>query len=66
MAEQAIYDMLADYAYQLKLGIKPHESTQGHSLNSHTKGGFALDQIQLPLGHGSIKTTTSTQAFSQT
>jgi hypothetical protein len=29
MAEQAIYDMVADYAYQLNLGgITPHESTQ--------------------------------------
>ena len=57
MTEQAIYNMVAEYAEHLGFGkIAPHDLRRTFAKLAH-KGGSALDQIQLSLGHGSIQTT---------
>jgi site-specific recombinase XerD len=57
MTEQAIYNIVVEYAEVLGFGkIAPHDLRRTFAKLAH-KGGSALDQIQLSLGHGSIQTT---------
>lgn len=54
---QAIRDVVANYADKLKqAGIAPHDLRRTFAKLAY-KGGAALDQIQLSLGHESIQTT---------
>jgi len=57
MTEQAFYNMVIQYAEALGFAkIAPHDLRRTFAKLAH-KGGSALDQIQLSLGHGSIQTT---------
>ena len=57
ITEQAIYNVVAGYAEQLKSkGIAPHDLRRTFAQLAH-KGGSPIDQIQLSLGHDSINTT---------
>ena len=57
MTEQAIYNVVTEYADAAGCGeIAPHDLRRTFAKLAH-KGGSALDQIQLSLGHGSIQTT---------
>ncbi|HEV7744082.1 MAG TPA: tyrosine-type recombinase/integrase [Pyrinomonadaceae bacterium] len=57
MSEQAIYNVVGQYAEALSLGnIAPHDLRRSFAKLAH-KGGSGIDQIQLSLGHGSIQTT---------
>ena len=54
---QAIRNIVADYAEKLKhAGVAPHDLRRTFAKLAY-KGGAALDQIQLSLGHKSIQTT---------
>jgi integrase/recombinase XerD len=54
---QAIRNIVADYAQKLKhAGVAPHDLRRTFAKLAY-KGGAALDQIQLSLGHESIQTT---------
>jgi site-specific recombinase XerD len=54
---QAIYNIIVGYAKQLqKQGVAPHDLRRTFAKLAH-KGGAAIDQIQLSLGHESIQTT---------
>jgi site-specific recombinase XerD len=54
---QAIRNIVADYAEKLKhAGVAPHDLRRTFAKLAY-KGGAALDQIQLSLGHESIQTT---------
>jgi site-specific recombinase XerD len=54
---QAIYNIIVGYAEELKKkGVAPHDLRRTFAKLAH-KGGAAIDQIQLSLGHESIKTT---------
>jgi len=54
---QAIRNIVADYAEKLKHdGVAPHDLRRTFAKLAY-KGGAALDQIQLSLGHESIQTT---------
>jgi len=54
---QAIRNIVADYAQKLKhQGVAPHDLRRTFAKLAY-KGGAALDQIQLSLGHESIQTT---------
>ena len=57
LTEQAIYEIVTGYAEATGLGdVAPHDLRPTLAKLAH-KGGSALDQIQLALGHGSIQTT---------
>jgi integrase/recombinase XerD len=57
MTEQAIYNVVTEYARTAGQGeIAPHDLRRTFAKLAH-KGGSAVDQIQLSLGHGSIQTT---------
>jgi integrase len=57
MTPQAIRDVVNEYASSLGFdGIAPHDLRRTFAKLAH-KGGSGLDQIQLSLGHASIKTT---------
>jgi len=57
MSEQGIYNLVVEYGDALNFGrIAPHDLRRTFAKLAH-KGGSALDQIQLSLGHGSIQTT---------
>jgi len=57
MTEQAIYNVVIEYAETLNFGkIAPHDLRRTFAKLAH-QGGSTLDQIQLSLGHGSIQTT---------
>jgi len=57
MSSQAVYNMVIKYATALKLGkIAPHDLRRSFAKLAH-KGGGGIDQIQLSLGHASLKTT---------
>lgn len=57
MTEQAIYNVVSEYAARIgQANIAPHDLRRTFAKLAH-KGGSALDQIQLSLGHGSIQTT---------
>jgi site-specific recombinase XerD len=54
---QAIYNIIVGYARELqKHGVAPHDLRRTFAKLAH-KGGAAIDQIQLSLGHESIQTT---------
>jgi site-specific recombinase XerD len=54
---QAIYNIIVGYAHVLqKQGVVPHDLRRTFAKLAH-KGGAAIDQIQLSLGHESIQTT---------
>lgn len=54
---QAIYNIIVGYADELKnKGVAPHDLRRTFAKLAH-KGGAAIDQIQLSLGHESIQTT---------
>lgn len=54
---QAIYNIIVGYAGVLKKkGVAPHDLRRTFAKLAH-KGGAAIDQIQLSLGHESIQTT---------
>jgi site-specific recombinase XerD len=54
---QAIYNIIIGYAGGLeKKGVAPHDLRRTFAKLAH-KGGAAIDQIQLSLGHESIQTT---------
>jgi site-specific recombinase XerD len=54
---QAIYNIIVGYAEVLKnKGVAPHDLRRTFAKLAH-KGGAAIDQIQLSLGHESIQTT---------
>ena len=54
---QAIYNIIVGYAGELqKRGVAPHDLRRTFAKLAH-KGGSAIDQIQLSLGHESIQTT---------
>lgn len=57
MTSQAIHDAVKLYVVGLGLdGVAPHDLRRTFAKLAH-KGGAALEQIQLSLGHSSIKTT---------
>jgi integrase/recombinase XerD len=57
MTEQAIYNVVIEYAEMLSFGkIAPHDLRRTFAKLAH-QGGSTLDQIQLSLGHSSIQTT---------
>jgi len=57
ITEQAIYNIVAEYAERLGFGkLAPHDLRRTCAKLAH-KGGAALGQIQLSLGHASIQTT---------
>jgi len=57
MSSQAIYDVVSVYAQICKTPyIKAHDLRRTFAKLAH-KGGAGLDQIQLSLGHSSIRTT---------
>lgn len=54
---QAIYNIIVGYAEDLrKQGVAPHDLRRTFAKLAH-RGGAAIDQIQLSLGHESIQTT---------
>jgi site-specific recombinase XerD len=54
---QAIYNIIVGYSAALeKKGVAPHDLRRTFAKLAH-KGGAAIDQIQLSLGHESIQTT---------
>jgi site-specific recombinase XerD len=54
---QAVYNIIVGYAEDLeKKGVAPHDLRRTFAKLAH-KGGAAIDQIQLSLGHESIQTT---------
>lgn len=54
---QAIYNIIFGYAEELKKkGVAPHDLRRTFAKLAH-KGGAAIDQIQLSLGHESVQTT---------
>lgn len=54
---QAIYNIIVGYAGAMeKKGVAPHDLRRTFAKLAH-KGGAAIDQIQLSLGHESIQTT---------
>ena len=57
MSAQAVYNAVARYVADLGLGsVAPHDLRRTFAKLAH-KGGGALDQIQLALGHASLTTT---------
>jgi integrase/recombinase XerD len=65
MTAQAIRDAVTQYAQSIGLGeIAPHDMRRTFAKLAH-KGGSGLDQIQLSLGHASIKTTEKYLGVSQ-
>lgn len=56
MSPQAIRDIVIKYGNELSLGIAAHDLRRTFAKLAH-KGGAQLEQIQLSLGHSSIKTT---------
>ena len=57
ITSQAIYNIIVGYGEELKSkGVAPHDLRRTFAKLAH-KGGAAIDQIQLSLGHESIQTT---------
>lgn len=56
MTAQAIHDVVKEYAALVEISIAPHDLRRTYAKLAH-KGGAALEQIQLSLGHASIRTT---------
>jgi len=56
ISSQAIWGVVTEYAARLKLKVAPHDLRRTFAKLAH-KGGSGIEQIQLSLGHASIKTT---------
>lgn len=56
MTPQAVHDLVKKYAGACGFGLAAHDLRRTFAKLSH-KGGSTIDQIQLSLGHASIKTT---------
>lgn len=57
LSPQSLRDIVVEYATRLGLGaLAPHDLRRTFAKLSH-KGGAQLEQVQLSLGHSSIKTT---------
>jgi len=56
MTAQAIYNVVDEHATAAGLGVAAHDLRRTFAKLAH-KGGAALEQIQLTLGHSSIQTT---------
>ena len=56
LTPQAVYNVVGEYASQIGLTLAAHDLRRTFAKLAH-KGGSGLDQIQLSLGHASIKTT---------
>lgn len=56
MTDQAIYNLVAEYADALGYGVAAHDLRRTFSKLAH-KAGAPIEQIQLSLGHSSIQTT---------
>lgn len=56
LTPQAVYNVVAQYADEAGLQVAAHDLRRTFAKLAH-KGGAALDQIQLTLGHSSIRTT---------
>ncbi|MBV9357805.1 MAG: tyrosine-type recombinase/integrase [Chloroflexi bacterium] len=56
MSTQAIADVVAAYAVPLGIDVAPHDCRRTFAKLA-AKGGARLEQIQLSLGHASIRTT---------
>jgi integrase len=56
LTPQAVYNVVAQYAEEAGLQVAAHDLRRTFAKLAH-KGGAALDQIQLTLGHSSIRTT---------
>lgn len=56
MTDQAIHDVVVEYAQKIGIQVAPHDLRRTFAKLAH-KGGSPLEQIQLSLGHASIKTT---------
>lgn len=56
LTPQAVYNVVAQYAAEAGLQVAAHDLRRTFAKLAH-KGGAALDQIQLTLGHSSIRTT---------
>lgn len=56
VTSQALWDVVAEHAGALGLNVAPHDLRRTFAKLAH-KGGAGVDQIQLSLGHASIKTT---------
>ncbi len=56
LTPQAIRDVVNSYGVMLGLELAAHDLRRTFAKLAH-KGGAGLDQIQLSLGHASIKTT---------
>ncbi len=56
LSTQAIADVVAAYAGRLRIDVAPHDCRRTLAKPA-VKGGAQLEQIQLSLGHASIRTT---------
>lgn len=56
MTSQAVQDIVKFYAGRLRFDLAAHDLRRTFAKLAH-KGGAGIDQIQLSLGHASIKTT---------
>ncbi len=56
LTPQTVYNVVAQYAKEVDLQVAAHDLRRTFAKLAH-KGGAALDQIQLTLGHSSIRTT---------
>lgn len=56
MTAQGVYDLVAQYGQTCGVHIAPHDLRRTGAKLAH-KGGAPIEQIQLMLGHSSIKTT---------
>jgi integrase len=56
LSTQAIADVVAAYAGRLRIDVAPHDCRRTFAKLA-LKGGARLEQIQLSLGHASIRTT---------
>lgn len=56
MSAQAVHDVVKEYGAALGVPLAAHDLRRTFAKLAH-KGGAGLDQIQLSLGHASIKTT---------
>jgi site-specific recombinase XerD len=56
LSTQAIADVVAAYAVPLGIDVAPHDCRRTFAKLA-LKGGARLEQIQLSLGHASIRTT---------
>ncbi len=64
MTSQAIQDVVKQYSKHLGYELSAHDLRRTFAKLAH-KGGAGLDQIQLSLGHASIKTTERYLGISQ-